>query len=202
MKLKVICALVVAALLGWFLEVKQKPASSSIESGQKSSGKGEASVTSFSIGGFEYFHPALIDESNTDHRFTRFSDGVSYWHQTVKLSRELHRENQKVPRDLEIIDEILKGYRLIYQENPVGTDNEEFAAALAGENPKKVVFVDPGLLLNGELLDRFGSPYVFHPLKADVMGLRSRGPDGQLWTEDDVVFDEQDKAKLGLAREE
>ena len=85
----------------------------------------------------------------------------------------------------------------------MGTDNEEFASALAGENPKKVVFIDPGLLVDGELLDRFGAPYVFHPLKADVMDLRSRGQDGQLWTEDDVSLDVREvEAGLGLVNED
>ena len=85
----------------------------------------------------------------------------------------------------------------------MGTDNEEFAAALAGENSKKVVFIDPGLLSDGELLDRFGSPYVFHPLKADLMDLRSRGRDGQLWTKDDVSLDLQNvERELGLMRDE
>ena len=165
--------------------------------------QGEATVTGFSIGRIELRHPAVIDKSNTDARLTRFRDGVSYWHPSVKLGGDLHHENETAYRDLEIIDEVLRNYRLVYQENPVGTDNEEFAAALTGENPKKVVFIDRGLLSDGELLDRYGNPYIFHPLKADVMDLRSLGPDGQLWTGDDVSLDvEKTKSELGLAREE
>ena len=202
--MKVISGLVLVVVLAWFLVgEKQEPAANAPESENSNPDQGEATVTSFTIGRVELLHPAAIDESNTDARLTRFRDGVSYWHPSVKLGSDLHRENQTAYRDLEIIDEILSNYRLVYQENPVGTDNEEFAAALAGENPKKVVFIDPALLSNGELLDRFGKPYVFHPLKADVMDLRSRGQDGQLWTKDDVTLDLQGvESQLGLVRDE
>ena len=62
-----------------------------------------------------------------------------------------------------------------------------------------MVFIDPGLLVDGELLDRYGSPYIFHPLKSDVMDLRSRGEDGQLWTADDVALDVRNvERELGL----
>lgn len=204
-----IAALALAICLVWLLvEFSQKSGSreqesSELEAGLQESGRGQATVTSFSIGRAELSHPSAIDKSNTDHRFTRFNDGVTYWHHSVQLSNDLHRKNQDVSRDLEIIDEILSNYRLVLKENPVGTDNEEFAAALAGENSKQVVFIDPNLLSDGELLDRYGSPYVFHPLKADVMDLRSLGPDRQLWTTDDVSLGLQEiESELGLVRDE
>ena len=198
--------LVLAFALVWFLVEWSPPSAPASEDSSpnelNSAGQGSG-ITNFAIGEVKMSHPSEIDEGNTDHRFTRFQDGVSYWHHTVKLSHELHRQDQETFRDLEIIDEILSGYRLVYQENPVGTDNEEFAAALAGENPKKVVFIDPQLLVDGELLDRYGSPYVFHPLKSDVMDLRSRGEDGQLWTVDDVSLGLQGiKSQLGLVSED
>jgi hypothetical protein len=202
--MKVFGGLVLAVVLAWFLVgVKQESIANNPEPRQLKPDQGGQTATNFSIGRIELRHPAAIDESNTDTRLTRFRDGVSYWHPSVKLGGDLHHENETAYRDLEIIDEVLSNYRLVYQENPVGTDNEEFAAALTGENPKKVVFIDPGLLSDGELLDRYGNPYVFHPLKADVMDLRSLGPDGQLWTVDDISLDvEKTKSELGLAREE
>ena len=202
--MKVFGGLVLAVVLAWFLVgVKQESIANNPEPRKLKPDQGGQTATNFSIGRIELRHPAAIDESNTDARLTRFRDGVSYWHPSVKLGGDLHHENETAYRDLEIIDEVLSNYRLVYQGNPVGTDNEEFAAALTGENPKKVVFIDPGLLSDGELLDRYGNPYVFHPLKADVMDLRSLGPDGQLWTVDDISLDvEKTKSELGLAREE
>jgi len=203
MKLKLIGALGALAILGWFIfGPSDEPVAGRAGTTQGEKIQGASSRSDFSIGRVTLSHPAGIDEDNEDRRFTRFLDGVSYWHQTVKLSAELHQQDQEAARDLEIINEILGVYRLLYQENPVGTDNEEFAMALAGENPKKVVFIDPKLLVDGELLDRYGFPYHFHPLKADVMGLRSRGPDGQLWTDDDISLDVGGvESELGLVRE-
>lgn len=202
--MKIFGGLVLAVALAWFLVgLKRESVATIPEPVTPKPDQAEAKVTGFSIGRIKLRHPAAIDESNTDARLTRFRDGVSYWHPSVKLGGDLHHENETAYRDLEIIDEVLSNYRLVYQENPVGTDNEEFAAALTGENPKKVVFIDPGLLSDGELLDRYGNPYVFHPLKADVMDLRSLGPDGQPWTGDDISLDvEKTKSELGLAREE
>ena len=71
-----------------------------------------------------------------------------------------------------------------------------------GGNPKNVFFLDPNLsALNehGELLDRWGSPFVFHSLKADLMDIRSPGPDRELWTKDDLSLDhENTEAELRL----
>ncbi|HBE95543.1 MAG TPA: hypothetical protein DDW68_00035 [Verrucomicrobiales bacterium] len=201
--MKVFGGLVLAVALAWFLVgLKRESVLTIPEPVTPKPDQVRRTATSFTIGRVELLHLAAIDERNTDARLTRFRDGVSYWHPSVKLGGDLHQENKTAHRDLEIIDEVLSNYRLVYQENPVGTDNEEFAAALTGENPKKVVFIDPGLLSDGELLDRYGNPYIFHPLKADVMDLRSLGPDGQLWTGDDVSLDvEKTKSELGLARE-
>lgn len=200
---KIIGAGVLAIVLVWFL-VGKGPSTGALTEPEDGSSEKEArsGETRFFIGGVELSHPAEIDEQNEDHRFTRFRDGVSFWHHSVKLSGMLHRPDQEAQRDLEIIKEILGAYRLVFQENPVGTDNEEFTAALAGENPKKVVFIDPGLLVNGELLDRYGFPYYFHPLSAELMGLRSRGRDGELWTADDVILDPEMKDGSSVANGE
>ena len=41
---------------------------------------------------------------------------------------------------------------------------------------------------DGELCDRWGTPFFFHAESAARMEIRSAGPDRRLWTEDDVVF--------------
>jgi len=129
---------------------------------------------------------AAVDLSNKDGRFTRFVDGTVIWNSSVKLSRELH-QSEKVPRhDLEIVAQLLNDYRAVFRENPVGVDNEEVIAALTGKNPKQVTFIDLSLLKDGQLLDRWGSPYRFHALTADQMEVQSLGPDQKLWTKDDL----------------
>jgi hypothetical protein len=82
-------------------------------------------------------------------------------------------------------------YGSTFSGNPVGT-NPEIAAALNGENPKQIKFIDPerGLRINGsgELVDPWGTPFFFHQLSATDMEIRSAGPDKVMWTGDDLVI--------------
>lgn len=73
------------------------------------------------------------------------------------------------------------------KENPVGT-NAEITKALLGDNLKQVkVPIPAGSSVNGEgeLCDRWGTPYFFHQLSAKEMEIRSAGPDRKMWTSDD-----------------
>jgi hypothetical protein len=84
---------------------------------------------------------------------------------------------------------MLRDYRTRMGENPVGT-NAEIMKAVMGGNPKGATFGPPegqALNGNGELVDRWGTPYFFHQLSAKSMEIRSAGPDRQMYTEDDVV---------------
>lgn len=84
---------------------------------------------------------------------------------------------------------MLRDYRTLAGENPVGT-NAEIMASIMGGNPKQAMLGPPeGMQLNdkGELIDRWGTPYFFHQLSRDHMEIRSAGPDKLMWTEDDPV---------------
>lgn len=82
-------------------------------------------------------------------------------------------------------------YGSTFGGNPVGT-NPEITAALNGENPKQIKFIDPdaGLRVNGkgELVDSWGTPFFFHQLSATDTEVRSAGPDKVMWTADDLVI--------------
>ncbi len=98
--------------------------------------------------------------------------------------------NPATVRDIEKISLMFNNYRTITGENPVGT-NAEIMKSLMGGNPKGVRLGPPegqSLNGNGELLDRWGTPYFFHQRAKDVMEIRSAGPDRILWTGDDVVY--------------
>jgi hypothetical protein len=91
--------------------------------------------------------------------------------------------------DLTKITAMLRDYRTLTSENPVGS-NAEIMRALMGDNPKKAKLGPPdGLSLNanGELVDRWGTPFFFHQMSKDSMEIRSAGPDKQMWTGDDIV---------------
>ncbi|MFL6541769.1 MAG: hypothetical protein ACJ8I9_01250 [Chthoniobacterales bacterium] len=100
-----------------------------------------------------------------------------------------------LPPDAEAMIEIdkvnlmIRDYRTIAGENPVGT-NAEIMAAVMGKNPRQAKLGPPeGIKLNdkGELIDRWGTPYFFHQLSRDHMEIRSAGADRIMWTEDDPV---------------
>lgn len=68
--------------------------------------------------------------------------------------------------------------------------NREIMQALQGDNIYKMRFVRSDfefLNENGEIVDRWGYPLIFHFVKADYPEVKSRGPDGKLGTSDDVM---------------
>jgi hypothetical protein len=89
--------------------------------------------------------------------------------------------------DLDRIEQLLYFYRQGFGENPVG-QNEDVVSALLGENPKQTAYLlsDCPAIVDGKLVDRWGSPYWFHPVSGKVMEVRSAGPDRDLFTSDDI----------------
>lgn len=107
------------------------------------------------------------------------------------LAPELNAPGGSGVRDVEILRQItgamlssLKGGA----RPPLG-DNLDFARALRGQNKLGVVLLPPrhpAFAADGRLVDRWGSPYHFHPVASDFVEVRSAGPDRVLFTEDDV----------------
>jgi hypothetical protein len=85
---------------------------------------------------------------------------------------------------------LLDLYRgLTHGTDPVG-DNEEITAVLTGENRLGYAFINPkspAVNAQGQLCDRWGTPYFFHQISGTQMQIRSGGPDRKLWTKDDIV---------------
>lgn len=91
--------------------------------------------------------------------------------------------------ELENVQFMVRGYRDVLGENPFG-NNAEIVRALMGENARQVKMplpVGSHLNENGELVDRWGTPYFFHQMSATQMEIRSAGLDQQMWTSDDLV---------------
>ncbi len=91
--------------------------------------------------------------------------------------------------DMDKITLMLRDYRTITGENPVGT-NAEIMKSIMGGNPKGAMLGPPkgqSMNGNGELIDRWGTPYFFHQLTKDLMEIHSAGPDQKMWTEDDLI---------------
>lgn len=89
--------------------------------------------------------------------------------------------------DLSAVDSAIRNYQAVHGENPVGS-NAEITSALFINNPKQIKLEVPqGSSINaeGQLCDRWGTPYFFHQLSATEMEIRSAGPDRTMWTGDD-----------------
>lgn len=140
--------------------------------------------------------PRTIEEkageiASDDPRLARFSDGSRQYNVAVERSRELHKSTDP-EEDLHLVSQLFDDYRFFFQSNPVGSENYEIVAQLLGENEERILFLDRSigaLTSDGLLLDRWGTPYVFHPLTSTEMGVRSSGPDQELWTGDDLSLD-------------
>ena len=95
--------------------------------------------------------------------------------------------------DLRKIQHVAVGYFSLVkdaQHFPIG-GNEDFSAALRGENPNREVFIRAGhpvFSREGILIDRWGSPLIVHPQAWRELELRSAGPDRIPYTGDDLIL--------------
>jgi len=108
-----------------------------------------------------------------------------------ELTSGLHSEEIDPAEDIAILQQVLHVYRQAHGANPEGGENGAIAERLLGRNGKRVRFLPeafPWLNDSGELVDRWGTPYFFHPLSGEEMEIVSAGPDRELWTGDDVTM--------------
>lgn len=102
---------------------------------------------------------------------------------------DLHHPDLPPENDLSIVLEVLREFHRVVGKMPPGGENREILSALLGHNPGRMAFLPaglPALSEQGELLDRWGNPYFLHPVSADRIEVISAGPDGRLWTGDDL----------------
>jgi len=111
-------------------------------------------------------------------------------HDGSPLARELNAAGGTAQRDVEVLHGMIGQLLLAVKEPhrpPLGM-NEDFARALTGANKSHLAVIPPGhpAIVDGEIIDRWGSPYFFHPRAADAIDVRSAGPDRKLFTDDDI----------------
>lgn len=107
-----------------------------------------------------------------------------------RMADDLSAKSESPSRDLEIVGEFIELYRKVFQQgNPIGL-NEDITAVLTGHNARNGILFPPSspLIVKGQLVDRWGTPYWFHPNNSFQMEIRSAGPDKDLFTRDDVVM--------------
>ncbi|MES2598130.1 MAG: hypothetical protein V4662_22540 [Verrucomicrobiota bacterium] len=109
----------------------------------------------------------------------------------VEISRQLNAPDSTIEHDFEVLELLLDAFR---QTNggapPISGENVEVVAQLRGQNAAKVAYMapdHPAIDDGGRLLDRWGTPFFFHPLRRDLWQIRSAGKDHELFTSDDAV---------------
>jgi hypothetical protein len=116
--------------------------------------------------------------------------GVLLLPDAQELSARLNAPEGSAEEDIEIVQSIVASFRTANGGlNPAGGLNEEIMDALRGNNPNRIAAFPPthsAIDAQGRLLDRWSTPYFFHPISGKVLELRSAGPDRKHWTEDDV----------------
>jgi hypothetical protein len=108
------------------------------------------------------------------------------------LAALLNAPNSTIFRDLDTLSQILDGWRTLFPRdgNPVG-ENHEITAALTGDNRLELVLIPenhPAINPQGELCDRWGTPFRFHQLSGERMEIHSAGPDRKFGTDDDASW--------------
>ena len=111
---------------------------------------------------------------------------------TISLAADLNAPGGNITADLQMLNNVMTDWRRDYPEagNPVG-ENAEITAVLAGDNPLRLSFIarnHRAINSDGELCDRWGTPFRFHALSGRRMELRSAGPDQKFGTEDDALL--------------
>ena len=108
------------------------------------------------------------------------------------LADQLNSPSGDIRRDMSIVASLFAAWRSNYpgRGNPFG-DNRELTSKLMGNNSNGIIFLregNPAINQQGELCDRWGTPFFFHAESGTRMEIRSAGPDRKLWTADDVTI--------------
>ncbi|MEM7146444.1 MAG: hypothetical protein AAF591_15015 [Verrucomicrobiota bacterium] len=141
-----------------------------------------------------------------DPRVSHTNDGKHVFNESIAIARQLHAPNTEPEEDVSRLNDIVTFYRTLLKQNPEAGDNQSIVAALTGENEKNIVVFPPdhpALNGNGQLLDRWQTPYFFHALSGNEMEIFSAGPDQIMGTNDDIAFTDRDHSDFlqGLTEE-
>lgn len=111
---------------------------------------------------------------------------------TFEGIEKLNSGGLTIQDDLRLLNDLFFSWQATYPKegNPVGS-NQEITAAFTGANLHTLALIPrshPALSPNGELLDRWGTPFFFHQLSRSRMEIRSAGPDRKFYTDDDALY--------------
>lgn len=95
--------------------------------------------------------------------------------------------------DLKIMARFLDSVFLLVKQRDIAdyATNEDLVLFLHGRNSHRAPFLAsdaPALNGQGQLVDRWDSPIIVHPVSQNLLELRSAGPDKKPYTEDDLTW--------------
>ncbi|MEM9480093.1 MAG: type II secretion system protein GspG [Verrucomicrobiota bacterium] len=141
-------------------------------------------------------YPAKKD----DPRLERHTNGKVSFKHAIEIARQMHDPESDTYTDLERLNEAIGFYRMVFKQNPVAGDNQMVISALTGNNPENIIVFPPdhpSINANGELLDRWETPYFFHALSSQTdLEIFSAGPDKKFGTHDDISFTDRGSRPL------
>lgn len=95
-------------------------------------------------------------------------------------------------QDVRLVGRAIEGMTRLFKglDTRYVATNEQLSSFLTGSNPEGLQYLDPRLPIfqNGLLTDRWGQPYIVHPIGTGLLEIRSSGPDRIPYTEDDIVL--------------
>jgi hypothetical protein len=96
-------------------------------------------------------------------------------------------------KDLNLMVTFLDSVFLLVKQRDTAdyATNEDLVLFLQGKNSHQSPFLNQksrALNDKGQLVDRWGSPLIFHPVSQKLLEIRSAGPDQKAYTEDDFLW--------------
>lgn len=93
--------------------------------------------------------------------------------------------------DLRIVSNALASFHLAVKNDDLPTgSNRHLMDGMLGRNKSGIQLIrgdHPMLNADGEIVDRWGTPLYFHAISRINVGVRSAGPDKEMWTDDDLT---------------
>ena len=139
--------------------------------------------------------PAPLQLTFSAPPFEKQENGTTHKKDVMEMLDDLNGAAHETTVDLQLLHKAISSYHRIFQQNPVAGENREVVEALTGRNLHRLVFINPrhsALNRDGELLDRWGTPFRFHPVSRSLMEFSSAGPDRSFGTNDDVILEERE----------
>jgi hypothetical protein len=113
------------------------------------------------------------------------------------MAASIGSTNIPAEKEPEILLEMLQAWRRQTGTFPTAEDNRQLVSKLIGNNEDQLRLFPASharISATGELIDGWGSPFVFHHVSSHYLEIRSAGPDRTVYTADDIVVPKQPDA--------